>query len=174
MGSESENTLVWKALTMSPVDLAQLQQELAEEKALARQYLQTIQAREKEQDEALMRVKALQQELADARQSIENVRAWGQEFESRWRETQQWKWPMLMFSLHQQVRAWRKDTTGDPGAAASCGWWPARIVGCETRQLSFGGPFHLLYEVELEGSDKTVMLPAWEIMAIQSAQVQAQ
>jgi len=83
-------------------------------------------------------------------------------------------WPMLTFKWDQRVEVWRTGRRDDPNGQIFVGWWPARIVGCECRQFSILQGSHVVYEVELEGRDGTLMRLPNEIRAIQPAEQQAE
>ena len=154
--------------------LAELRRELDEANRLAQFYLQVHDTRAAEYERRIQQVKGLQQELSDARQKCEDVRRWGERFESLYLRTQHVNWPMLTFKWDQRVEVWRTGRRDDPNGQIFVGWWPARIVGCECRQFSILQGSHVVDEVELEGRDGTLMRLPNEIRAIQPAEQQAE
>lgn len=150
--------------------LAELRRELDYANRLAQYYLSVNDTQQAEYLRSLSQVKRLQQELSDARQKYEDVRRQGERFELLYLKTKHVEWPMLMFKWGQRVEVWRTGRRDDPNGQIFVGWWPARIVGCECRQFSILNGPHVLYEVELEGRDGTLMRLPNEIRAIQAAE----
>lgn len=159
-------------MTESEVEkrLAELRKELSEANRLAQFYLSVNNTQQEEYPRNIDQVKRLQQELSDARQKCEDVRRQGERFESLYLKTKHVEWPMLMFKWDQRVEVWRTGRRDDPSGQFFPGWWPARIVGCECRRLSVLHESHVLYEVELDGRDGTLMRLPNEIRAIQEAE----
>lgn len=149
--------------------LAELRKELDEANRLTQFYLSVNNTQQEEYLRSIDQVKDLQQELSDARQKCEDVRRQGERFESLYLKTEHVKWPMLMYKWNQRVEVYRICKGDDPNGQLFPGWWAGRIVGCECRRHSILHESHVLYEVELDGVDGTLMRMPNEIRAIQPA-----
>lgn len=154
---------------MTEDEVQNLRNELHEANRLAQFYLSVNNTQQQEYLRSIDQVKDLQQELSDARQKYEDVRRQGERFESLYLKTEHVKWPMLMFKWNQRVEVLRSNRADDPLGGHFPGWWPARIVGCECRQFYILQEAHVLYEVELEGRDGTLMRLPNEIRAMEPA-----
>ena len=154
---------------MTESEVEKLRKELHEANRLAQLYLSVNNTQQEEYLRNIDQVKRLQQELSDARQKCEDVRRQGEKFESLYLKTEHVKWPMLMYKWNQRVEVYRICRQDDPNGQFLPGWWPGRIVGCECRRLSILHESHVLYEVELEGRDGTLMRQPNEIRAIRPA-----
>lgn len=154
---------------MTESEVEKLRKELSEANRLAQFYLSVNNTQQEEYLRNIDQVKRLRQELSDARQKCEDIRRQGERFESLYLKTEHVKWPMLMYKWSQPVEVWRTGRKDDPNGQFLAGWWPGRIVGCECRQFSILQEAHVLYEVELEGRDGTLMRLPNEIRAIRPA-----
>lgn len=154
--------------------LAELRKELDEANRMAQFYLEVNDTRAAEYDRCIKDRADLRKELANCKSACEDAQRSFNRIDSLYRKTEHVKWPMLMFTWGQRVEVWRTGRRDDPNGQFFAGWWPARIVGCECRQLSTLQGSHVLYEVELDGRDGTLMRLPNEIRAIQSAEAPAQ
>ncbi len=77
------------------------------------------------------------------------------------------KWPMLTYNWNERVEVYRISREDDPNEQLSPSWWPGRIVGCECRKYSVLHESHVLYQVELDGINGTLMRLPIEIRRIQ-------
>lgn len=151
---------------MTESEVEKLRKELSEANRLAQFYLTLNSMQQEEYLSNIDEVKRLQQELSDARQKCEDVRRQGERFESLYLKTKHVEWPMLMFKWDQRVEVYRICRGDDPNGQFFPGWWPGRIVGCECRRYSILHDSHVLYQVELDGVDGTLMRQPNEIRAM--------
>ena len=89
-------------------------------------------------------------------------------------ENDHFNWPMLTFKWFERVEVYRICREDDPNGQPFPGWWPGRIVGCECRKYSMLHESHVLYQVELDGVNGTLMRMPNEIRAIKQAEQQAE